>query len=44
VRYLKGDGVEKDEATGWKWIQASATNGYSLAVTKLEDMPKPKKK
>jgi type IV secretory pathway VirB10-like protein len=43
LRYLKGDGVEKDEKTGRKWIETSATNGYSLAIKKLEELTPPKK-
>lgn len=43
LRYLKGDGLPKDAVTGRQWIEKSATNGYSLAVKKLEDLPPPKK-
>jgi len=42
VRYLKGDGVEKDEAMGRKWLQESAKNGYGAAAQKLEELEKPK--
>jgi hypothetical protein len=41
VRYLKGEGVEKDEATGRKWLTMSAQNGYAPATRKLEDLNKP---
>jgi len=41
MRYLKGEGVEKDEATGRKWLEQSAKNGFSPAATKLEDLDKP---
>jgi hypothetical protein len=47
LRYLKGDGVEKDEATGRKWLTQSAQNGYLPATRKLEELdnpPKPKPK
>lgn len=37
MRYLKGDGVEKDEATGRKWITLSATKGYGPAKRKVEE-------
>jgi len=43
LRYLKGDGLPKDAALGRHWIERSATNGYSLAIQKLEDLPPPKK-
>ena len=45
LRYLKGDGVEKDEAIGRRWLTQSAKNGYSPATRKLEELnnpPKPK--
>jgi hypothetical protein len=38
---VKGDGVEKDEATGRKWLEESAKNGFGPAATKLEDLNKP---
>jgi hypothetical protein len=41
MRYLKGDGVEKDEATGRKWLTESAKNGYTAASKKLEDLDHP---
>ncbi len=41
VRYLKGDGVVKDEATGRKWLAQSAKNGYGPATRKLEELDKP---
>ncbi len=40
VRYLTGDGVEKDPETARKWIEASAKQGYSMAVRKLEELNK----
>ena len=40
LRYLKGEGVEKDEATGRKWLELSAKNGYSAATKKLDDLSK----
>lgn len=38
VRYLKGDGVEKDEATARKWLTLSSKNGYGPATRKLEEI------
>jgi TPR repeat protein len=43
MRYLRGDGVEKDEATGRKWLTQAAENGYGPAAKKLEDLDKPAK-
>jgi hypothetical protein len=43
LRYLKGDGVEKDEAAGRKWLTLSAQNGYGAASKKLEELDKPAK-
>jgi hypothetical protein len=40
VRYLKGDGVEKDEAAGRKWLESSAKTGYSPAIKKLQELDK----
>jgi TPR repeat protein len=40
LRYLKGDGVEKDEALGRKWLKESAKNGYAAATRKLDDLDK----
>ena len=44
LRYLKGDGVEKDEETGRKWLQLSAKNGYGPATLKLEELQRQKEK
>jgi len=41
VRYLKGDGVEKDPVTGRKWLFESSKNGYGPATQKLEELDKP---
>jgi hypothetical protein len=46
MRYLKGDGVEKDLAAAKKWLEAAAKNGHTLAPKKLEELkqqeqPKP---
>src|SRR6185295_2803513 len=35
MRYLRGDGVEKDEAVGRKWLEESSKNGYGPATKKL---------
>jgi TPR repeat protein len=40
MRYLRGDGVDKDEATARKWLALSAKNGYSGAKKRLEDLDK----
>ncbi|MDB6040016.1 MAG: hypothetical protein JWM99_3857 [Verrucomicrobiales bacterium] len=36
LRYLNGDGVEKDESAARKWLQAAADNGDSQAKVKLQ--------
>lgn len=36
LRYLNGEGVEKDETAGRKWLQAAADNGDSQAKSKLQ--------
>ncbi|MFO1500970.1 MAG: hypothetical protein U1G07_21705 [Verrucomicrobiota bacterium] len=41
LRYLKGDGLEKDEATARKWLTQSAKNGYGPATRKLEELDHP---
>jgi TPR repeat protein len=38
MRYLNGDGVQKDLAAARKWLQAAATNGHTLAPKKLEEL------
>lgn len=43
LRYLTGDGVEKNEKTALKWINASATNGNAQAIKKMEELEKAKK-
>lgn len=40
MRYLTGDGVEKDAETGRKWIEASAKQRHSKALRKLEELKK----
>jgi TPR repeat protein len=40
MRYLKGDGVEKDEATARRWLTMSSKNGYSAATRRLEELDK----
>ena len=40
VRYLKGDGVEKNEALGREWLEKSSKNGFVQADRKLEELPK----
>lgn len=44
MRYLKGDGLDKDVETGRKWIEKSAAQDYSLAKKKLEELNEEKKK
>jgi TPR repeat protein len=38
LRYFYGDGLEKNEAEGRKWIEESAKNDYTLAKKKLEEL------
>ncbi len=40
VRYLNGDGVEKDSELARKWLNASATNGNTQAAKKLLELEK----
>ncbi len=40
VRYLKGNGVEKNDALGREWLQKSAENGSIHAQRKLDELPK----
>ncbi len=39
VRYLKGDGVPKNEVLGREWLQKSAKNGSPHAQRKLDELP-----
>lgn len=43
LRYLTGDGLEKDEALALKWLQKSAKSGYSPAKIKLDALLESKK-
>lgn len=43
LRYLHGDGLEKNEAEGHKWIEQSAKNDYTQAKKKLEELDRKKK-
>jgi TPR repeat protein len=43
LRYLNGDGLEKDESEGRKWIEQSAKNDYTLAKKKLEELDRKRK-
>ena len=40
VRYLKGDGVQRNDPLGREWLQKSANNGYIHAQRKLDELPK----
>ncbi len=40
MRYLTGDGVEKDPKLGRKWLESAATNGNNQAVKKLSELDK----
>ncbi len=40
VRYITGDGVEKNLATARKWITAASTNGHYYASKKLIELTK----
>ena len=44
LRYLNGDGVEKDEAGGMKLLEESAKQDYTLAKRKLDELKEKKKK
>ena len=44
LRYLKGDGVDKDEAAGMKLLEESAKQDYTLAKKKIEELKEKKKK
>jgi TPR repeat protein len=44
MRYLRGDGLEKDVETGRKWLEKSAGKDYSPAKKKLEELDEEKKK
>ncbi len=39
-RFLKGDGVERNELLGREWLQKAAKNGYIHAQRKLDELPK----
>ncbi|MEO7676533.1 MAG: SEL1-like repeat protein [Verrucomicrobiota bacterium] len=40
LRYLTGNGVEKDPKLGRKWLETAATNGSNQAVKKLSELDK----
>jgi hypothetical protein len=40
MRYLTGDGLEKDPDLAKKWLTAASTNGNSQATKKLEEIKK----
>ena len=44
LRYLKGDGVDKDEAAGMKLLEESAKQDYTLAKKKIEELKEKKKR
>ena len=44
LRYLYGDGLEKDEAAGMKLLEESAKQDYTLAKRRLEELKEKKKK
>jgi len=44
LRYLKGDGVDKDEVAGMKLLEDSAKQDYTLAKKKIEELKEKKKK
>jgi TPR repeat protein len=44
LRYLTGDGVEKDEDVARKWLEAAAKNDDTRAKKKLEELNEKKKK
>ena len=44
LRYLRGDGVDKDETAGMKLLEQSARQDYTLAKKKLEELQEKRKK
>ena len=44
LRYLNGDGLDKDEGAGMKLLEESAKQDYTLAKRKLEELKEKKKK
>jgi TPR repeat protein len=44
MRYLTGDGVEKDEAAGTKLLEESAKQDYTLAKKRLDELKAKQKK
>jgi len=44
LRYLKGDGVDKDEVAGMKLLEDSAKQDYTLAKKKIEELKEKKRK
>ena len=38
IRYLNGDGVEKNTDTAKKWLEKAAKNGHSGARKKLQEL------
>lgn len=40
MRYLNGDGIEKNLELAQKWLHSAATNGNTQAVKKLEELNK----
>jgi hypothetical protein len=39
MRYLKGDGLERDAAKARRWLEKSAKSGNTLAAKKLKELP-----
>lgn len=44
VRFLTGDGVEKDAETARKWLELASKNGNSSATKKLAELKEEQKK
>jgi TPR repeat protein len=44
LRYLNGDGLEKDDDAGMKLLEESAKQDYTLAKRKLDELKEKKKK
>lgn len=40
LRYLTGDGVEKDEQAGRRWLETAAKAGHTPAIRKLQELGK----
>ena len=42
MRFLKGEGVQKDDEAGLKWLKEAAKNGNNQAIKKLKELDEAK--